>query len=51
MRKIWRLWARALGEKIGPTGEADTVAIFRTLIIIQAVVCNVMIVANIIKNW
>jgi hypothetical protein len=51
MRKIWRLWARALGEKIGPTGEADTIAIFRTLIIIQAVVCNAMIVANIIKNW
>ena len=30
MRKIWRLWARALGEKIGPTAEADTIAILRT---------------------
>lgn len=51
MRKAWRLWARALGEKLGPTNEADKIAIMRTLIILQAVICNALIVANIIKNW
>ena len=29
---MWRLWARALGEKIGETKkEADAVARFRTI--------------------
>jgi len=48
---IWRLWAKALGEKAGSTDEADIVALIRTLIILQAILCNFFIVANIIKNW
>jgi len=45
------LWAKALGEKAGSTDEADIVALIRTLIILQAILCNFFIVANIIKNW
>lgn len=48
---MWRLWAKALGEKIGDKKEADQIATLRTLIIIQAVVTNVLISINIIINW
>ena len=48
----WRLWARALGEKIGTTKkEADAVARFRTFIVIQAVITNILISINIIITW
>ena len=49
---MWRLWARALGEKIGATKkEADAVARFRTIIVAQAVITNILIAVNIIINW
>ena len=51
MSKMWRLWAKALGEKVGTSNEADRIAIIRTLIVLQAVICNTFIVWNIIKNW
>ena len=51
MKKGWRLWARALGEKVGTSREADRIAIIRTFIVTQAVVCNAFIVWNIIKRW
>lgn len=52
MRTMWRLWAKALGEKIGDTNtEADKVALFRTLIILQAIITNILISINIILNW
>ena len=49
-QRAWRLWAKALGEKIGDTKEADRVALIRTLIILQAVITNAFIVWNIIRN-
>ena len=51
MKKGWRLWARALGEKVGTSREADRIAIIRTFIVAQAVVCNAFIVWNILKRW
>ena len=51
MKNFWRLWAKALGENQGKNNEADCVALIRTLIILQAIICNFFIVANIIKNW
>jgi len=52
MTKLWRLWAKALGEKIGDTNrEADKVAFFRTLIILQAVITNILISINILLIW
>mgnify|MGYP000103031694 FL=1 len=51
MKQFWRVWAKALGEKIGDSKEADRIALVRTVIIAQAVICNLFIIANIIKNW
>ena len=52
MKRLWRLWAKALGEKIGESNkEADNVALFRTIIIIQAVVTNILISINILIQW
>lgn len=48
---MWRLWARALGEKVGTNKEADKVAWIRTFLILQAVVTNMFIIANAIRHW
>ena len=49
---MWRLWARALGEKVGEDNKrADKVAFIRTVIILQAIITNVLIAINIIINW
>ena len=50
-RTWWRLWAKALGEKIGADKEADRIAGLRTMIVIQAIITNVLIAINIIINW
>ena len=47
----WRLWAKALGEKIGADKEADRIAVLRTMIVIQAIITNMLIAINIIINW
>ena len=49
--KPWRLWAKALGEKQGNNREADKIAILRTIIVIQAIITNILIAANIIITW
>lgn len=52
MRRLWRLWAQALGEKTGENDrEADAVARFRTILILQAVITNVLISINILLTW
>jgi len=52
MNSFWRLWAKALGEKVGESNkEADKVALFRTFIIFQAIITNILISINIIINW
>ena len=49
---MWKLWARALGEKVGRSNaEADRVAWFRTMIVLQAIITNILISINIIINW
>ena len=49
---MWRIWAKALGEKYGRTDrEADTIAGIRTLIFICYMVTNVAIVANAVRHW
>lgn len=48
---MWRLWAKAIGEKEGKTDrEADKIAIIRTLIMFQLVVTNGFIIAGNVKN-
>jgi hypothetical protein len=50
--KLWRLWAKALGEKHGRTDrEADTIACIRTLIFISYLVTNIFIISGVIRHW
>lgn len=49
---MWRLWAKALGEKSSPDNkESDRIAIIRTLIVSVYIITNLFIVAGIIKHW
>lgn len=50
--KIWRIWAKALGQKEGRTdSEADRIALIRTLIVIFYIVTNCFIIAGVIRHW
>jgi hypothetical protein len=50
--KIWRLWAKALGQKATDSDrEADVVAWIRTLILVTYLVTNVFIVAGVVRHW
>ena len=52
MIRIWRLWAKALGEKAGATDqEADLVACIRTVILFTYIITNCFIVAGVIRHW
>jgi hypothetical protein len=52
MRKIWRLWAKAIGGKDGITDiESDKVALIRTLIILSYIITNMFIIVGIIHHW
>jgi hypothetical protein len=49
---MWRLWAKALGEKTGKSDEeADKIAVIRTLIVVGYLVTNAFIVAGVIRHW
>lgn len=50
--KIWKIWCKALGEKSGTTDrQSDGIAFIRTLLVLQAIITNMFIVANIISGW
>jgi hypothetical protein len=51
VKKLWRIWAKALGEKVGDNREADTIALIRTVIVLQAIICNILIMWNILRKW
>ena len=52
MKTLWRIWAKALGDKSGKSDrEADFIALIRTLIFVQLVVTNCFIVAGNIRHW
>jgi len=49
---MWRLWAKALGEKAHKKDDvADKVAIVRTLIFATYLLTNVAIVAGVVRHW
>ena len=49
---MWRLWAKAIGEKASDDDrEADCVAWIRTAIIACYVITNMFIVAGVIRHW
>ena len=52
MKKYWRIWAKALGEKSGSTDkEADRIALIRTIIVLCYIMTNMFIVAGVIRHW
>lgn len=49
---MWRLWAKALGEKHGRDDrEADRIALIRTIIVLTYIITNLFIVAGVIRHW
>jgi len=49
---MWRLWAKALGEKTGKSDdESDRIAIVRTVIVVCYLLTNMFIVAGVIRHW
>jgi len=49
---IWKVWARALGEKASKhKHEADAVAIVRTVIFATYLITNLFIVAGVVRHW
>lgn len=49
---MWRIWAKALGQKDGSNDrESDIIACIRTIILITYMVTNVAIVANAVRHW
>ena len=52
VKKLWRLWAKALGEKSGNTDEeSDRIACIRTLIVLSYILTNCFIIAGVIRHW
>jgi hypothetical protein len=51
LTKLWRLWAKSLGEKVGETDrQADSVAVIRTIWWLVHMVTCVFIILNAIAN-
>jgi hypothetical protein len=52
LRKVWRLWAKSLGEKAGNTdAEADRIACIRTVIVLIYIITNFFIIAGVVRHW
>jgi hypothetical protein len=49
---MWRLWAKALGEKATECDkESDKVAYIRTAIVLSYIITNCFIVAGVLRHW
>ena len=49
---MWRLWAKALGEKSGTDDrEANIIAIIRSAIVFTYLITNFVIIAGVIRHW
>ena len=49
---MWRLWAKALGEKASNDNrEADRIALIRTSIILFYIITNIFIIAGVVRHW
>ena len=50
--KLWRIWAKVLGEKDSSDGdEADRIAVIRTLIVGANFILCFFIMVNTIRHW
>jgi len=51
-KRIWRIWAKALGEKSGKNNqEADKIALIRSVIVIVNFTTCFFIIAGVIHQW
>ena len=51
-KSVWRLIAKALGEKSGKNDrEADKIALIRLFMFLSIFITNSFIVANAIRHW
>ena len=49
---VWRLWAKALGEKSGANDtEANRIAVIRTVIVLSYIITNCFIIAGVVQHW
>ncbi len=49
---IWRIWAKALGEKGSKCDrESDIIAMVRSFIFLTYLITNVAIVSGVIRQW
>jgi len=52
MKRLWRLWAKSLGEKQGSTDrEADMIAMIRSIIVLVNFLTCFFIISGVIHNW
>ena len=52
MSKLWRLWAKAIGEKASDNNhEADIIAVIRTLILLSYFITNTFIIIGVLRHW
>ena len=52
LNKLWRIWAKAIGEKSGDTDkEADRIACIRPAIVLTYIITNGFIIAGVIRHW
>lgn len=59
MKNLWRLWAKAIGQKDGKINkDSDNIAIIRTIIIFLTLFgiffnsfTNMFIIAGVIRHW
>ena len=52
MNNVWRIWAKALGQKEGATDrEADRIAVVRSFIVGVNFITCLFIIAGIIRHW
>jgi len=52
LRKLWHIWAKALGEKAGKSNkEADLIACIRSMIVLVYIITNFVIIAGVIRHW
>jgi hypothetical protein len=51
-KNLWRLWAKALGEKASKDDkESDHIAHLRTVIFFTYLITNLFIIAGVIRHW
>lgn len=51
-KRLWRLWAKALGQKASKNDtESDYVAHIRSIIFFSYLLTNFFIIAGVIRHW